>query len=234
MSSGSTALRWNVKRSGLLGKRAAILILFVLLSFSCPSLARASVVGLWHLDERTGTTAKDSSGRGHNGHISGPMTLGVSGKRNTAYRFTPKSAISVSDARGLRPRKASVSVSYWMKATIPPTSADYDIFVKGQRGSTGGQIKLEVQPNGQASCMFRGSLGSGELQAGPDLLDGRWHHVTCRRKGKQIIQTVDGQTHTLTKATGAIRVRTRIRIGSHLDGGDWYRGVLDEVTYSIG
>jgi len=38
----------------------------------------------------------------------------------------------------------------------------------------------------------------------------------------------------VTKATGAIRVSTRIRIGSHLDGGDWYHGILDEVTYSIG
>jgi hypothetical protein len=228
------ALRGNVKRSGLLAKRAGALLLFVLFSFSCPSLARASVVGLWHLDERTGTTAKDSSGKGHKGHIIGPMTLGVPGKRNTAYSFTPKSAITVPDAPDLRPGKANVAISYWMKATIPPTSADYDIFVKGERGSTGGQIKLEVQPNGQASCMFRGSLGSKELQSGPDLLDGRWHHVTCRRKGDQIIQTVDGDTHTVTKATGAIRVSTRIRIGSHLNGGDWYRGVLDEVRYSIG
>jgi len=25
-----------------------------------------------------------------------------------------------------------------------------------------------------------------------------------------------------------------IRLGSHKGGGDWYNGVLDEVTYSIG
>src|SRR3954467_11371667 len=165
MSSRPMALRGNMKRSGLLAKRAGALLFFVLLSFSSPSLARASVVGLWHLDESAGTTAKDSSGKGHNGHIIGPMTLGVSGKRNTAYRFVPESAISVSDASDLRPGKANVSVSYWMKATTPPpASGDYDIFVKGNNASSGGQIKLEVLPNGQALCMFRSSLGSKGLQ----------------------------------------------------------------------
>jgi hypothetical protein len=156
MSSGSTAPRWNVNRSGLLGKRAGVLVLLVLISFSSPSLAHASVVGLWHLDERTGTTAKDSSGKGHPGHIMGPMTLGVSGKRNTAYRFTPKSAITVRDAPDLRPGKANVSISYWMKATIPPASADYDIFVKGERGSPGGQIKLEVFAREQGAASWAG------------------------------------------------------------------------------
>jgi hypothetical protein len=50
------------------------------------------------------------------------------------------------------------------------------------------------------------------------------HHVTCQRKGNQIIQTVDGDTHTVMKATGAITASARIRIGSHVEGGDWYRG----------
>src|SRR3954468_298451 len=234
MPSRSMALRGNMKRSGFLAKRAGALLLLVLLSFSSPSLARASVVGLWHLDESQGTTAKDSSGKGHDGRIIGPMTLGVPGKLNTAYKFVPKSAISVPDAPDLRPGKANISISYWMKATTPPANGDYDIFVKGEAGSSGGQIKLEVLPNGQALCMFRGSLGKKGLQAGPALLDGRWHHVTCQRKDNKIIQTVEGEAHSVTKATGSITVGTEIRIGSHMGGGDWYRGVLDEVTYSIG
>src|SRR3954452_65052 len=114
----------------------------------------SSVVGLWHLDELTGTTANDSSGNGHNGSITGPMTLGVPGELNTAYSFVPKSVITVPDAPDLRPGTADITISYWMNATTPPAKADYDIFVKGQVGSSGGQIKLEVQPNGQASCMF--------------------------------------------------------------------------------
>jgi hypothetical protein len=194
----------------------------------------SSVVALWHLDELSGTTAHDSSGNGHDGAINGPVTLGVPGEVNTAYSFIPKSYVIVPDASDLRPGTANITISYWMKATIAPSTGDYDMFVKGEAGSSGGQIKLEVQPNGQASCMFRGSAGSKQLQAGPNVIDGHWHEVICQRIGNQIIETVDGETHSLTKATGSITVTMPIRLGSHENGGDWYRGVLDEVSYSIG
>ena len=108
------------------------------------------------------------------------------------------------------------------------------MFTKGDGSSKGGQIKIEVQGNGQASCMFRGSLGKKQLQAGPNVVDGQWHQVTCVRNGTQIVETVDGASFSVTKATGAITVTDTIRLGSHKGGGDWYRGVLDEVTYSIG
>src|SRR3954469_3245488 len=78
--------------------------------------------------------------------------------------------------------------------------------------------------------MFRGDLGSRQLQAGPSVVDGQWHHVTCQRKGNQIIETVDGETHSVTKATGSITVTEPVRIGSHGTGGDWGRGALGEVS----
>ena len=108
------------------------------------------------------------------------------------------------------------------------------MFTKGDASSSGGQIKLEVQPNGQASCQFRGALGARQLQAGPNVVDWQWHKVICVRDGNQIVETVDGATFSVTKATGAITVTDPIRLGSHKNGGDWYRGLLDEVSYSIG
>jgi hypothetical protein len=222
------------KRPWFLRKPPGAVVLFALLSLSFPALGRASVVGLWHLDELTGTTAYDSSGDGHDGAIHGPVTLGVPGEVNTAYSFVPKSYVIVPNAPDLRPGTANVTVSFWLNASSPPSKGDYDMFVKGDASSSGGQIKLEVQQNGQASCMFRGALGGKQLQAGPNVVDGRWHQVICQRIGNQIIETVDGETHSLTKATGKITVTAPVRLGSHENGGDWYRGVLDEVTYSIG
>jgi hypothetical protein len=206
-------------------------------SFADTSFAQSSVVGLWHLDELAGTTANDSSGHGHNGAISGPVTLGVPGELNTAYSYVPKSTVIVPDAADLEPGTADVTVSYWLNATtLPPccNGADYDMFTKGDASSKGGQIKIEVQENGQASCMFRGSLGGKQLQAGPNVVDGHWHQVICQRIGTQIIETVDGASFSTTKSTGAITVTDPIRFGSHKNGGDWYNGILDEVTYSIG
>ena len=199
-----------------------------------PPLQQSSVVGLWHLDESTGTTAFDSSGHGHDGAISGPVTLGVPGVSGTAYSFVPKSTVIVPNASDLVPGTARITISYWLNATVPPATGDYDMFTKGDASSKGGQIKLEVQPNGQASCQFRGALGARQLQAGPNVVDGHWHKVICVRDGNQIVETVDGATFSVTKATGAITVTDPIRLGSHKNGGDWYRGLLDEVTYSIG
>jgi hypothetical protein len=192
---------------------------------------------LWHLDELTGSTAHDSSGRGHNGSLIGPLTLGVPGVLKTAYSYTPKSAVEVPDAPDLRPGTANVTISYWLNSTtLPPccNGIDYDMFTKGDQSTSGGQIKLEVQENGQASCMFRGSAGKRQLIAGPNVIDGRWHHVVCQRIGTQIIETVDGSSTSVTVATGSITVTAPIRIGSHMGGGDWYKGLLDEVSYSIG
>jgi hypothetical protein len=201
------------------------------------SQPQSSAVGLWHLDELSGTTAYDSSGHGHNGAISGPVTLGVPGELNTAYSFVPKSTVIVPDAPDLEPGTADVTISYWLNSTILPpccNGVDYDMFTKGDHSSKGGQIKIEVQENGQASCMFRGALGGKQLQAGPNVVDGHWHQVICQRIGTQIIETVDGSTFSTTKATGSITVTDPVRLGSHKNGGDWYNGVLDEVTYSIG
>ena len=197
---------------------------------------QASVVASWHLDERSGTTARDSSGHGHDGAIVGPVALGIPGKAETAYRFVPQSAVVVRDAPDLHPGRARVTISYWLKLVTRPPSyvTDYDIFVKGDAYSRGGQMKLEVQRNGQASCMFRGALGEKQLQAGPNLINGRWHKVTCQRVGDRIIATVDGRSYSVTKATGAITNTQPIRLGSHRGGGDWYQGALDEVSYRIG
>jgi len=195
----------------------------------------ASMVGSWHLDETSGKTAFDTSGNGNDGAISGPVTLGVPGHLNTAYSFVPKGTVIVPNASDLVPGTATITISYWLKTTTLPSSGiDYDMFTKGDSSSRGGQIKIEVQENGQASCMFRGSGGGKQLQAGPNVVDGQWHQVTCVRDGTRIVETVDGASFSATKATGAITVTDPIRLGSHKGGGDWYKGILDEVTYSIG
>jgi len=198
-------------------------------------VSQAQIVGHWSLDETSGTTAADDSGFGNNGTISGSgITLGLAGWKATAYGFTHGSVI-VANNPSLVPGSANIQVSYWANLTQPPSSGDYDMVVKGSYTSSGGQIKLEIQQNGQASCMFRGSLGKRQIQAGPNLADGAWHHVVCIRNGNQIIENIDTITvASTTQATGAITVTDPLRLGSHENGGDWYSGRLDEVTYTIG
>ena len=199
---------------------------------------QSSAVGLWHLDELSGTTAFDSSGHGQQRCDQRPGHARGSGSSSTPPTASFPRAPSSSQMLPISNRgRRTITISYWLNSTTCPraaTAIDYDMFTKGDDSSKGGQIKIEVQENGQASCMFRGSLGGKQLQAGPNVVDGQWHQVTCDRIGTQIIETVDGSSFSTTKATGAITVTDPIRLGSHKNGGDWYNGVLDEVTYSIG
>ena len=168
--------------------------------------------GIW--TSASGRPARDSSGNRHNGAIIGRVGLGIPGAAGTAYRFVPQSAVVVRDAPDLHPGRARVTISYWVKLITrpPPYVSDYDIFVKGDAYSRGGQMKLEVQRNGQASCMFRGALGEKQLQAGPNLINGRWHKVTCQRVGDRIIATSVAEATRLRRRLG--RSRTRNRSGS--------------------
>lgn len=201
-----------------------------------PAGSQPNVVGHWALDETTGTTAIDDSGSGNNGTISSTgVAIGLAGWQGTAYGFTHGSVI-VPNTGSLVPGTSDIQISYWANLTQPPPApSDYDMVVKGSSTSTGGQIKLEIQQNGQASCMFRGSLGKRQIQGGANLADGVWHHVVCIRSGNQIIEQVDGTTvATVTQATGAITVTDPLRFGSHENNFDWYNGRLDEVTYTLG
>ena len=195
--------------------------------------ASPQTVGRWHLDELSGTTAMDSSGLGNNGTNNGTVSLGSPGEFGTSYSFT-HGAVLIPNASSLKPGTVDITVSYWAKLTSLPTKGDYDMVVKGDFTSSGGQIKLEIQQNGQASCMFRGSLGQKQIQFGPNLADGTWHHITCKRSGSQIIETVDGSSTSFTKATGAISNTDPVRFGSHENGSDWYVGALDEVSITVG
>src|SRR4029077_17119262 len=104
----------------------------------------SSGVGSRHLDETNGTTAFDSSGNGNDGAISGPVTLRVPGHLNTAYSFFPKGTVIVPNASDLVPGTATITISYWLKATTLPccNRIDYDMFTKGDGSSRGGQIKI--------------------------------------------------------------------------------------------
>jgi hypothetical protein len=57
--------------------------------------------------------------------------------------------------------------------------------------------------------------------------------LICERVGNQIVETADGTAYSVTNATGSIRVAAPVVLGSHHHKGDWYKSVLDEVTYSI-
>jgi hypothetical protein len=208
-----------------------------LLAATASTAFGASPTALWHMDETSGSVAKDATGNGYDGTIHN-VALGVPGVLNTGFEFNGTSSrVLVKDAPGLRAGDHDLIVTLSIAFTAVPVD-DYDLIRKGLSSSSGGDWKIEILPrNGaaRAYCYWKGSLGSGGKLAGPNLADGRYHKVTCEKHATTVALIVDGTRYSATKTIGRIDNTAQLSIGAKAGtGGDWYKGRMDEVSVTIG
>ena len=197
----------------------------------------ASPTAFWHMDEKSGSVAKDGTGHGYDGTIKN-VKLGVAGVSGTGFEFNGTSSrILVQDAPGLRPVDKDFVVTVSVAFTAKP-SEDYDLIRKGLSSSSGGDWKIEIlatSVGSQAFCYWKGSKGSVGKSGGPNLADGRYHKITCEKHATSVALVVDGVRFNVTKTIGRIDNTAQLSIGAKAgSGGDWYKGRMDEVSYTIG
>lgn len=196
----------------------------------------ATVNAVWHMDDG-GSTMVDSSGNGLNGTLSNVQT-GQPGAVGAAYRFVaPRSRVDVPSSALLDPGSAVFTVSMRVRFSVRPTAAvgDYDLVRKGLSATAGGSWKVEILGTGKAFCQFIGSNAKLGLSRGPDLADGAWHSVSCRRSSTSIRLTVDGRNWSVAGSTGTIRNSSAVVVGAKNSAGeDQYQGLMDELQVSAG
>jgi hypothetical protein len=163
----------------------------------------------------------------------------------TSYGFNgTSSVVDVGNSDYLNPGDADVHIAFSLNTTsVPPqpppgVDDDYDLIRKGNFPGT--EFKLELQYTGEFSCEFRtlqadGSTVKGYVIQPPiDLHDGNWHRITCSKVGGTMTVTVDGVAYTKS-ITGSISNGYHMVIGAHSPtGGEYYQGLLDEVSFHIG
>ena len=194
----------------------------------------ATPLAVWHMDEQSGLTMEDAVG-GLDGDVHGGVTVGAEGLSGPGYAFDGKSGyVSVSHADALNPGAADFSITLSFRTTSLPAKADWDLARKGYYTTVGGEWKVELQPSGQASCGFKGSLRNRFLAAGPTTLaDGSWHTVTCTKHSSSIVLVVDGQTFSKSGKAGTISNTEDVEIGAY-PRKEFFKGTLDEVSISAG
>lgn len=202
-------------------------------SITTPAPALNPTNDTWHMDEADGTTMVDSTGN-HPGTLHA-IALGQPGDPafpGTAYGFDGVSSyVSIPTADDLNAYTADVHIAFSLKTSTVPPTPDYDLFRKGEY--PGQEYKVELQPNGQVSCEFRGSLKNSVIQAGPDLHDGVWHRIQCIKQATSITLTIDGMVWTKAVSVGSIASNYDMIIGAY-PFGDQYQGLLDEVSFRTG
>ena len=219
------------RTQGRARKRVVVLLpTFVMAGALAQTAQAATTVALWHMDETSGTTMKDSA-RGHAGTLHS-VILGQPGFLGTSYGFS-RGYVSVANASDLNPGAADLTVTIHVKTTKRPATPDWDLIRKGLYTSSGGEFKMEYQPSGQASCGFKGSLRYAEMTAGPRLDNGQWHTVSCFRTASAIQVVVDGNVFSKSVVIGSISPSDSVAIGAR-PGSEYFQGQLDEASIAIG
>ena len=209
-----------------------ILVLVVVLSLVAAMPAYAATVGFWHMDESSGQMV-DSSGSGNHGTLQNitRVSPGYNGS-GRAYSFNgSNSRVIIGNASSLNPGSQTITITAHVKFSSRPSASvgDYDLVRKGT-----GIYKMEILGSGQGYCHFKGTSGSLSVKAGPDLSDGRWHTIVCKKTSSSITLTVDGSSTSRSGNVGSISSSAPLILGGKPNAsGDWYNGVMDEVSISI-
>src|SRR6266568_1826143 len=195
-------------------------VLALAAAFAYPSVAAATVVGHWKMDEPTGTTVTDSSGLGNNG-ASANVTLGLLGfaydpifnPTDLAYGFDGSSSqITVPASSSLEAGAKDITLSLRFKSSFHAGNGDFDwdMIKKG-----GYKIEVYLQKKKeQARCAFTGSLTKIDFQDGPTVTDGQWHTVVCTKTSTGITLTVDSITYpTRLGNVGTVKKGGNLMIG---------------------
>lgn len=192
----------------------------------------ATTAGLWHMDESSGQ-AIDSSGEGNNGTLENVtrVTPGFD-EAGGAYGFNGTSSrVVIPNSSSLNPGTLDVTMTAHVKFSVipPPSVGDYDLIRKGT-----GIYKMEISGTGQAFCRFKGSTSGFAVRKGPNLADGQWHTIVCRKTSSDVTLTVDGTSYSRSGSVGSISSSDPLYFGAKPNGGDRYNGTLDEVTIVFG
>ena len=208
------------------------------------SLLNGKVLDL-HLDESSGNNIVDSSGKGNNLQVVGPITYGLDGKFGKAFGFekdADSSSVTTSESGFLRLRVNSGqsldlqqgSVFAWIKKSSPVIYADTIVSKSSSYG-------LFVASNGQLAVgewytdgLDHGGSTGRVISSGTNVVDGQWHQV-----GLVFNHGVENSTKLYVDGDLVFTTTTQFYtgylgdfvVGANNGGGaQFYTGLIDEVN----
>jgi len=183
------------------------------------------IVGCWKLDETSGTTAADSSGKGHNGTLVNmtPPGCWIPGQIGNALSFDgTNDYVDLGTDSSLNFGSSEpFTVAAWVK-----TTENYGMIVSFRSSTDGGPVidlavgyEGRADDPGKAMILVRQDGGSGGYAnvKGGAVNDGQWHHMAAVRSSDGTVELfLDGVsqgTNSGAESGGAITTDLRA-IGS--------------------
>ena len=164
-------------------------------SFTAIAQAPTGAVGIWHMDENSGTTTGDASGNGNNGTLFGTAwTTGVSGS-GSGLSFNGSAHFEVPDAASLRP--GNITVAGWIRSSTV-SGNQVAVGKSNFSNATNEQYVLYLESNGTPGFGIKRNSGCAiaagwNAVIGPNRVDdGQWHHIAGTYDGSTMHMYVDG------------------------------------------
>ena len=179
------------------------------------------------LNEGSGLSVVDSSGRGNGGSLAGGALWSTSGRFGSAVSFDGvDDVVSVPDANSLD-LTSGMTLEAWVNASVlggwrtalmkeKPSGLAYGLYASSDTGRPSGWVSV--------GAIDRGVNASSALAAGT------WAHVATTYDGSTQRIFVNGTQVGTRAQTGAITTSTSpLRIGGNSAWGEYFAGRIDEV-----
>ena len=184
------------------------------------------LVGAWALDEGSGATVVDQSGRGNVGtHANGTWVTG--GKYNSALSFNGANTwVSVPDSTSLD-LTTGMTVEAWVRPSV--TGGWRTGVVKEQPGNLAWGIYTS-NAAGRPSAEVFVAGATRAIEAPTGLPSGVWAHLAATYDGTTLRLYVNGSQAAQLAISGTILTsNSPLRMGGNGVWGEWFSGLVDEV-----
>ena len=225
-----------MKRKKLaVGTLVGVLVLLA----TTPAWAALPPAAYWPMKETSGPML-DTSGNNNDS-----VRTNLKDRTGTTYVFNGSTShVIVPDDSSLDPGASDITLTARVK--VNGTSLDddsYDIVRKGLVTTSGGDYKLEIvrksgDPKvGKLHCLFKGSGGTVDRVASPDVVDGAWHTLKCAKTSNSVVASVGSSSYSKSGSAGSISNSSNVMVGGKTvdpKPDDMFDGTMDFVGIDIG
>lgn len=170
----------------------------------------ANTVGLWHLNETSGSTTyiKDSTSNHNDAYVNNTATVvnGISGKART-FGGTGNDYLVVADNASLNPTQLTVEA--WVKNPVTQTFVVYKY--NGNSPFQGYGLHVGAIVANTPACWVGGNAWTSAITT---VNDGKWHHLACTYDGTNVRIYVDGILEAFKPQTASLTYATNLIIGN--------------------
>jgi len=186
-------------------------------------------VGLWHIDETSGTNVADFSGNSSTGTANGSPSI-ITGQFGNARNFNGSSQyISLANNNSVLKIPGDITIEAWVRK--PDSTAGHIV-----RRDDWANYALYADSVAYAWYYDYTCSGSAQMVTGvTNIADNQWHHITYSKLGNNMSLYVDGRLDATTNATVtlACTANSPVHIGAGVNSSDnpdtYFKGDIDEV-----